>query len=409
VITLLAGGYPAWLMSRLKVVEVLKGKVSFKQSNRLRNSLIVVQFSIATLLIICTIASWQQIDYLRSKPLGYNRTQIISIPVEGEIDPTRVLEIVREKLSSYPSVESITGIYDNLGRGLDGSTRTSKVGFDYKNKGIKSNWMGVSYDFVKTLDLNVVDGRDFSKDLLTDSNAVVINEAMAMQLGEKTAIGAQLPVDENGPPMTVIGVVKNFHFESLHQDIEPLTLVLSKDFPIHYILVKAKANALPQTMDLLKDTWKTILPTAEFKGSFTDENIDRQYRREEKLGQIFVSGGIIAIVLSCMGLLAMVILIVTQRTKEIGIRKVLGASIGSIVSMLSKDFLKLVALSIIIAFPIAWLAMSKWLENYAYRIELAWWVFVIAGLLATIIAFATISIQTIRAAISNPVKSLRSE
>jgi ABC-type antimicrobial peptide transport system permease subunit len=162
-------------------------------------------------------------------------------------------------------------------------------------------------------------------------------------------------------------------------------------------------------MDLLKDTWKIILPTAEFKGSFTDENIDRQYRREEKLGQIFVSGGIIAIVLSCMGLLAMVILIVTQRTKEIGIRKVLGASIGSIVSMLSRDFLKLVALSIIIAFPIAWLAMSKWLENYAYRIELAWWVFVIAGLLATIIAFATISIQTIRAAISNPVKSLRSE
>jgi ABC-type antimicrobial peptide transport system permease subunit len=184
---------------------------------------------------------------------------------------------------------------------------------------------------------------------------------------------------------------------------------LSKDFPIHYILVKAKANALPQTMDLLKKTWKMILPTADFKGSFTDENIERQYRREEKLGQIFISGGIIAIVLSCMGLLAMVILIVTQRTKEIGIRKVLGASIGSIVSILSADFLKLVALSVIIAFPIAWLAMSKWLENFAFRIDIAWWVFAIAGILATLIALSTISIQTIRAALRNPVKSLRSE
>jgi ABC-type antimicrobial peptide transport system permease subunit len=408
-ITLLAGGYPAWLMSRFNVVEVLKGKVSFKRSNRLRNSLIVVQFSIATLLIICTIVSWQQVDYLRSKPLGYNRTQIISIPVEGEIDPTRALELMREKLASYPTVESISGIYDNLGRGLDGSSRTSKVGFDYKNKGITSNWMGVSYDFVKTLDITLLDGREFSKDLPTDSNAVIINEAMAKQLGEKEAVGVQLPVDEDGPPMQVIGVVKDFHFKSLHQEIEPLTLVLSKDFPIHYILVKARSNALPQTMQLLKDTWKTILPTADFKGSFTDQNIDRQYRREEKLGQIFVSGGTIAIVLSCMGLLAMVILIVTQRTKEIGIRKVLGASITSIVSMLSTDFLKLVAVSVFIAFPIAWFAMSKWLENFAFRINIAWWVFAIAGILATVIALSTISIQTIRAALRNPVKSLRSE
>src|SRR4028119_215143 len=168
--------------------------------------------------------------------------------------------------------------------------------------------------------------------------------------------------------MKVLGVVKDFNFQSLHQPIKPLSLILSKDLPIHYVLVKVKPTNLPASMEVVKNTYKNILPNADFKGSFLDENIERQYRREEKLGQIFVSGAIIAITLSCMGLLAIVILVVTQRTKEIGVRKVLGASVSSIISMLSYDFLKLVFISAVIAFPLAWYAMKNWLTGFAYHI-----------------------------------------
>ncbi|MCW3106143.1 MAG: transporter permease [Segetibacter sp.] len=408
-ITLLAGGYPAWLMSRFNIVEILKGKISIGQSHNLRSSLIVVQFSIAILLIVCTLVSWQQINYLRSRPLGYNRSQVISIPVEGDINPGKVLDLMKTSLQGYTNIESITGIFNNLGRGLDGASRNAAIGFDYKNREIKSSWMGVNYDFVKTLGLQLKSGRDFSKDFLTDSNAVVINEQMEMQLGEKDAVGTLLHIDDSAPPVKVIGVVKDFNFQSLHQPVKPLTLVINPDFQIHYILIKVKPTDLAGSMALLKNTFKKILPNSDFKGSFLDENIERQYKREEKLGQVFVSGAIIAITLSCMGLLAIVILVVTQRTKEIGIRKVLGASVKSIVSMLSADFLKLVIISAIIAFPLAWWAMNKWLQGFAYHITVSWWVFVVAGIATVLIALLTVSFQAIKAAVANPVKSLKTE
>ena len=269
--------------------------------------------------------------------------------------------------------------------------------------------MGVSYDFVKTLGLEILAGRDFLKDFPTDSSGIVINEQMAQQLGEKEVVGTLLHVDDSAPPMKVIGVVKDFNFQSLHQPIKPLSLILNADFPIHYVLIKVKPTNLPASMDLVKNTYKNILPNSDFKGSFLDENIERQYRREEKLGQIFVSGAIIAIALSCMGLLAIVILVVTQRTKEIGIRKVLGASVNSIIGMLSFDFLKLVVLAAAIAFPIAWWAMRNWLQNYEYRVTMNWLIFIVAGVLAILIALITVSFQAIKAAVANPVKSLRTE
>lgn len=408
-ITLIAGGYPACLIASVNIVSILKGKFSIARSKGIRNSLIVVQFSIAVLLLLCTAVSWQQIDYLRSKPLGYNRNQVISVPIESDQDPNLVLERLREKLNGYPTVISVSGIYNNLGRGLDGSSRHSVVGFDYKNRGMRTMWVGVSYDFVKTLDLQLVGGRDFSRQLLTDSNALVINEAMARQLEEKEVIGLQLPVHDSAAPMTVIGVVKDFNYESLHNKIEPMSFVIERDFGVHYALVKVAAANLPASMELVKTTWKQILPNAEFKGSFLDDNIDRQYRKEEKLGQIFISGAVIAIVLSCMGLLAMVLLVVTQKVKEIGIRKVLGASVSSIVFLVSKEFLWLMGISLLIGLPLAYLGMQKWLENYAYRINISGWLLLLAGAVALAIAFLTIAVQAMRAALVNPVKSLRSE
>lgn len=409
VITLIAGGYPAWVMSRFNIINILKGKISIKRSQKLRNSLIVVQFAIAILLMICTIVAWQQISYLKSKPLGYNKHQVISIPIEGEVNPVAALEMMRAKLATHTSVEAISGIYDNLGRGLDGSQRRSVMGFDYKNRGISTVWMGASYDFVETLELQLVSGRDFSRKLLTDSNAILINEAMAEELGEKNIVGMAIPVRENQPPKQVIGVIKNFNYESLRGKIKPLTLVLESRFPPNYILVKVKPDNLPASMQLLKDTWAQVAPGNQFKGSFLDENVDRQYRREEKLGQIFIYGAIVAILLSCMGLLAMVMLIIAQRIKEIGIRKVLGASGAHIVGIISKEFMLLVLISFIIAAPIAWMFMNSWLENFAYRVAVNWWVFLAAAAAAVMIALATICIQALKAAWMNPVKTLKAE
>ncbi len=408
-ITLVAGGYPAWLIARVNIISILKGKFSVARSQGIRNSLIVVQFAIAVLLMICTFVSWQQITFLRSRPLGFNRAQVISIPIESDEDPNMVLARLREKLTGYPSIQSVSGIYNNLGRGLDGSTRTSVIGFDYKNKGVQSLWIGVSHDFVKTLDLQLVAGRDFSRAFPTDSNAMVINEAMARQLGEKEAVGLELPVHESGPAMTVIGVVKDFNYESLHKKIAPMSFVIERPFGVHYALVKVAPANLPSTMELVKNSWKQVLPNAEFKGSFLDDNIDRQYRREEKLGQIFVSGAAIAVVLSCLGLLAMVILIVTQKVKEIGIRKVLGASVSSIVMLVSKGFIWLMLMAVLIAAPLAWYGMNKWLQNFAYRVDVSLWVVLLAGVVAVAVALGTICLQAIRAAIANPVNSLRSE
>ncbi|MGB8192537.1 MAG: ABC transporter permease [Chitinophagaceae bacterium] len=409
VITLIAGGYPAWVMSRFNIINILKGKVSVRRSQKLRNSLIVVQFSIAILLMICTIVAWQQINFLKTKPLGYNKNQVISIPIEGEINPVTALEVMRTKLATHTSVEAITGIYDNLGRGLDGSQRRSVMGFDYKGRGVSTVWMGVSYDFAKTLDLKLVAGRDFSRELLTDSNAILINEAMALELGEKNPIGIYIPVRENEPPKQVIGVIKNFNFESLRGNIKPLTLALESRFTPNYVLVKVKPDNLAASMQVLKDTWAQVVPGNQFNGSFLDENVDRQYRREEKLGQIFIYGAVVAIMLSCMGLLAMVMLIIAQRIKEIGIRKVLGASASNIVGIISKEFVLLIVISFVIAAPFAWLLMNNWLENFAYRIAISWWVFLAAAATAITIALITICLQALKAAWMNPVKTLKAE
>lgn len=408
-VTMLAGGYPAWLIARVNIVSILKGKFSIARSQGIRNTLIVVQFAIAVLLLICTFISWQQIDFLRSQPLGYNRAQVISVPIESDQDPNMVLERLREKLGGHSQVQSISGIYNNLGRGLDGSTRTSVVSFDYKNRGIRTTWVGVSYDFVKTLNLQLVAGRDFSRQFSTDSSGILVNEAMVKLLEEKEVVGLKLPVHDSASPMTIIGVVKDFNYESLHKKIAPMCFVIERPFGVHYALVKVAPTNLPASMELIKSAWKQVLPNSDFKGSFLDENIDRQYRREEKMGQIFISGAIIAIVLSCMGLLAMVLLIITQKVKEIGIRKVLGASASNIVMLLSRQFIWLIVIALLVATPLAWFGMQKWLENFAYRIDMAWWVFAAAGILAFLIAFITISIQALKAALANPVKSLRSE
>lgn len=406
-VTLFAGGYPAWMVSAFKTIETVKGKLPVGRSHRLRNTLMTVQFILSSLLIICTMIIWQQLHYLRTKPLGYNKEQVISLPVGSTMDPEKTLTLMRHRLAKEPRIVSITGTDMNLGRGRDGSSSTSIMGFDYKNKGIKTHWLRVDYDYLKTMDIQLLSGRDFSRSYGMDTAGVLINETMARQLGEKDPLTAVL--DADGTRLQVLGVVKDFHFKSLHRELAPLTMVVRPNWPLSYLFIRVQPNDLPGSIEVIKKAWKEVNPKAPFLASFLDENIDRSYNKETRLSKIFISGAILAILISAMGLFAMALLAILQRTKEIGIRKVLGASVPHIVVLVSRDFLVLVLVAIVIASPIAWYAMNNWLQSFYYRISISWWVFALAGVIALLIAFVTLSLQSVKAALRNPVNSLRSE
>ncbi|WP_188766575.1 ABC transporter permease [Emticicia aquatilis] len=415
-ITLIAGGYPALVVSKFNIIEVLKGKLKVNtKSGGLRNTLIIVQFSIAIMLISSTIIIWNQIDFLRNKPLGFDETQVISIPVGHGNQGTKVLDFMRNKLANQPQIVSITGADINVGRGKDNSMSQSGYGFELEGKTYHTSGLNVDYDYIKTLGLTLETGRDFAREFPSDkSRSIVINETMAKELGFNkptvaAAIGKNIPLGDS-LGRTIVGVVKDYHFESLKNKIKSMTFFLQNDFGYNYVFVKIAPNAAPkETMDLLAKTFKEIAPKSEFQGSFLDENTNNQYKKEERFSQIIMSAAVLAIVLSCMGLFAIAIMMISRRTKEIGIRKVLGASIPSLVMLLSKEFLILVAIAIVIASPIAYYAMDKWLTDFEYRIDIGWQIFALAGCVAVIIALLTVSYQAIRAALMNPVKSLKSE
>jgi putative ABC transport system permease protein len=407
-ITFVAGFYPALLMLRYKTVQVLKGTVNTAKPGKVRNTLLVVQFAISTLLIVCTLITWQQMSYLQKKPLGFNKTEVLSIPVGRGNDGSKALQLFRNEMNGDASVIAMTGAYDNLGRGNDGAQRTSVNGFNYNGHELRTTMQRVDYDYLKTLDIKLVDGRDFSREFLTDSNAVLVNENMAKLISAKNVVGTALPMDDKHPSR-VIGVFKNYNFRSLHEAIAPLTLVMDKNYPINYIFVKVKPGSLVQAFDHINQKWKATFPTVDFKGSWLNENTEKQYKKEQRLTTIFISSAIIAILISCIGLVAMSVMIIVQRTKEIGIRKVLGSSVSNIVMLLSGDFIKLVLLAALISFPIGWYVMHNWLQSFEYRIDIQWWIFALAGVIAVVIAFVTISFQSIKAAMLNPVRSLKSE
>jgi len=409
-VTLVAGGYPALIIARLNTIRVLKGNLLTGRSNRVRNVLIVTQFVISSLLICCTLIAWQQLGYLRKKPLGYNKEQVISIPLPYNVNGEQALQRMRHQLSGQAGILAVTGTDINMGRGRDGSSATSVVSFDYKGREVRSNWLRVDYDYVSALGLELVAGRDFSPAYGTDSSALLVNERMAAQLGGvEAALGALLPVEDSAHPQQVIGIVKDFNFKSLKEEIGPLTMNINKAWPLHYIFVKVAAGNLPGYMNLVKQQWQASYPDSSTDPSFLDENTDRQYRREQRFSGIFISAAVLAIIISCMGLFAISVLVMTRRTREVGVRKVLGASVAGIVTLLSKDFVKLVLLSVMIASPVAWYIMEQWLQHYAYRIPVNIGVFLMAGGIALLVAVITVSIQSVRAALMNPVKSIRTE
>ncbi|CCG98104.1 protein of unknown function DUF214 [Fibrella aestuarina BUZ 2] len=410
-IMLLAGGYPSWIIARFNAVSVLKGKLQTGRPGLLRNGLIVVQFVIASLLIVCTLVMNQQLTYLREMPMGYTTEQVISIPVGSDLDGTTSLRLLRDRLASQPNVLAVSGTGVNIGNGLDGSSSRHMYGFLYGKREVGCDWVRVDTDYLKALGIKLLQGRDFDPAYGSDSSqSVLISQSMAKQMGEKNPVGKFILPDSSKGKFQVVGVVADFNLYSLHQKAQPIVLHMDpRSAPVRYLLVRVRPTNLPGSMETVKAVWKAIAPKQEFLGSFLDENTDRWYRREARLSHLFTTAASIAIFLSCMGLFAIAVLRIEQRTKEIGVRKVLGASVFSIVSLLNQDFLKLVLLAVALASPLAWWAMSSWLADFAYRTPISWWVFALAGLLAVGIAFLTVSFQSIKAALMNPVKSLRTE
>jgi putative ABC transport system permease protein len=407
-ISLVAGGYPSWFVTRFNAVEVLKGSVKVSRPGLLRNSLIVTQFTIACLLIVCTMIIHQQITYLQQKPMGLDKDQVISVPVGSELNGTTVLKAMRDRLANQPTIAAVSGSGVNVGAGLDGNSSRMMFGFQYGKRDVTCDWLRVDTDYLKTMGVKLIQGRDFSPEYSTDSSSsILITQSMAKALGETNPVGKYIKPDNKA--YQIVGVVSDFNLYSLHQEAKPITLQMQSNAPIQYVLVRVNPQNLVGAMESVKAAWKTIAPKQEFIGSFLDENTERWYRKEQRLATIFTSAAVIAILLSCMGLFSIALISIQQRTKEIGVRKVLGASVPSIVGLLSKDFLKLVIIGIVIASPIGWWAMNKWLQDFAYKIDVEWWIFVLAGVLAIIIALVTVSVQSIRAALMNPVKSLRSE
>lgn len=411
IIGTIAGIYPALFMSSMEPVKTLRGLYKAEgKSISFRKVLVVTQFAISIILIITTVIVFQQLHYIQKKSLGFNKEQVVVIPYNNAL--TEKFESFRTDLLSNADFTDATRtsriptgrLLDNMGAAtLSGDSMVPSV-TDIK-------YVAVDYNFVPTYGITMAAGRNFSKDYGTDTSNYILNETAVKALGWNTLNAVGKDFKYGGSPGHVIGVIKDFHFESMHQLIVPMVLVM---FPprityFNNLSVKFAGSNTTKSLAYLESTWKKFIPDIPFEYNFLDENFDRLYESEQRQGTIFTTFACVAIFIASLGLLGLSAFTISQRIKEIGIRKVLGADTRGIVVLLSTEFLKLVAISAIIAFPVAWYTMRNWLKDFAYRVDIQWWVFLVAAIAALLVVLVTVSLQAIKAALANPVRSLKSE
>lgn len=408
---LLAGIYPALVLSGFQVIAVLKG--NYSSGNRgivLRKTLVILQFVISIALIACTLVVHSQLRYMREQPLGFKKDHVLAIKFNNHDD--RIRDHYESFKTAFLGIPDVTAV--SASSSLPSTGQSNQL-FQVENRNGDLQTAGmdvyyVDYDFLPEYGIQMAAGRAFSRSFMTDtSRAIIINESAAHRFGyDHPGDALSKRYTMNDQTGRIIGVVHNFHYRSLQSEITPLAFVVSpRDF--RYFSLTIRDNSIPATLGAIEARWKQLAPSSAFASFFVDEAFDRQYKAEDRFGRLFLYFAVFAIFISSLGLLGLAAYSTLQRTKEICVRKVLGASVSGIVALLLTDFLRLVLVAFIIASPIAWFGMSRWLGDFAYRVDLSWWIFLLAGLLAMFTALITISFQTVSAALTDPAKGLRME